>query len=134
MIKLGRGLGRDDSGAVAIEFAIVGTLLIAASLGIIEFGRAMQVRNELSFAADFAARQVLTDDTVADSVVESKIREIFNAADPDLLEVTLGTETVDGVDFRTLSLTYPFTPFIPFVSGDTIGLGVERRVPHIEID
>ena len=45
---------RCDSGVTAIEFAFVGLLAISLILGIIEFGRALFIRNELAFAADIA--------------------------------------------------------------------------------
>jgi Flp pilus assembly protein TadG len=55
-----RGIARSDSGAAAIEFAIIVWALIFLCLGIIEIGRGLHVRNEMSYAADLAARRILT--------------------------------------------------------------------------
>ncbi len=49
-----RGIARSDSGAAAIEFAIIVWALIFVCLGIIEIGRGLHVRNEMVFAADLA--------------------------------------------------------------------------------
>ena len=120
---------RGQDGAAAIEFAIVSFALILVSLGIIEFGRALQVRNELAFAADIAARAILTDADIPSDEVEEAVREAFDPPDPALLDVNLETETVDGVEFRTLSLSYPFVLLIPQLSSESITLTVAQRVP-----
>jgi Flp pilus assembly protein TadG len=118
-----------QSGAAAIEFAIIALVLILVCLGVIEFGRSLQVRNELSFAADFGARKILTDSTISDSDLENVVRSALIVADPDLMQVTIGTETVDGVQFRTIALAYPFTLLIPGLSSDSVTLALARRTP-----
>jgi Flp pilus assembly protein TadG len=117
-----------QSGTTAIEFAIICLPLILLSLGIIEFGRALNTRNDLSFAADFGARKVLLGE-VSDTVLESAVRAAFTGGQTDLLQLTLGAETVDGMEFRTLALYYPFTLLIPGLDDGPIGLSVSRRIP-----
>jgi Flp pilus assembly protein TadG len=124
-----RDLKGCQSGAAAIEFAIIGLVLILVCLGVIEFGRSLQLRNELSFAADFGARKILTDVTITDSQLESVVRSAVTVAAPDLLQVTIGRETVDGVQFRTIALAYPFTLLIPGLSSDSVTLAIARRTP-----
>ena len=120
---------RSEDGAAAIEFALVSMIFILLCLGVLEFGRALQMRNQLSFAADFAARQILTDSDVADRVVEAQVRAKLQIGNPELLDVTFGEQEVDGVNFKIVTLDYPFTLFLPGFSTDTIGLSVNRRVP-----
>jgi hypothetical protein len=124
-----RRLGPNRSGAAAIEFAIVSMALILVCLGVIELGRGLQLRNELSFAADFGARKILTDMTISNEALEEEVRAAFRRGEPERLEVSIGAETVDGVDFRTVALSYPFTLLLPGLAGDTIRLGLDRRVP-----
>src|SRR5688500_18536323 len=100
---------RCEKGGAAIEFAIVSLAVILLGLGTLEFGRALQMRNELSFAADVGVREVLRDDGISDDALKAKVRAAFRSPNPDLLAVTVGTETVDGVQFRTLAVTYPVT-------------------------
>lgn len=121
------GFRRAEDGAVAIEFAIVASVFIFVCLGTIEFGRALYVRNELSFAADIASREILKDSAATKSTVESAARSAFRG-NGDQLTVQLVTENVDGVEFRTLRLIYPFTMLIPQF-GNTFTFNVSRRTP-----
>ncbi|MEA2984019.1 MAG: hypothetical protein QOD94_273 [Alphaproteobacteria bacterium] len=134
MIRLGllrqcRALFTDRQGGVAVEFAIVSVALVFVSLGIIEFGRALSVRTELSFLADIAARQILNDSSVSDDEVDGKVRAAFTSSRPELLELDFGTEVIDGSQFRTISIRYPFIPLIPQLASNAITLRVEERVP-----
>ncbi len=120
---------RREEGAAAVEFAIVSVAFVLVSLATLEFGRAFEVRNKLAFAADIAARQILNNAEISEDDVEERVREAFDAADPELLEVELGAETVGGVQFRTVSLTYPFVLLIPQLSSNSIVLSTSERVP-----
>lgn len=118
-----------ESGAVAVEFALIAMVAISTFLGIIEFGRGLYMRNEMSYAADLGARKILTNPAVADSDVESAIRDAITFGTSAELQLTLGIETVDGVPFRTLLVRYPLTLMIPNIAQAGIMLTVDRRVP-----
>ncbi|ASY65494.1 TadZ/CpaE-like protein (plasmid) [Sinorhizobium sojae CCBAU 05684] len=114
----------------------MGLPLLLLVFGIIEFGRAFYVRNELSYAADFGARRVLigqvapeATDSEAQAKIESAVREKFDSGDPSLLEVAVGKETVDGIAFRVLSIRYPLALFLPGLSETPIMLELTRRIP-----
>lgn len=126
-----RRLARCERGGAAVEFAIIALALVMVSLGAVEFGRALLVRNDLSFAADFGARKVLNDPTITNSALESEIRANFLVWDTDPLAVTIGSEVVDGREFRTIAMTYPFTPVVPGLTDTVITLKLGRRVPII---
>jgi TadE-like protein len=123
---------RCEAGTAAIEFSVVAFAMILVSLGLIEFARGLHVRNEVSFAADFAARKILTNTGISNTALETEVRSHFEGPEPDLLQVTLGTETVEGVQFRTVALTYPFTLLIPDLISNSISLKVDRRIPIIQ--
>lgn len=122
---------RCEAGGTTIEFAIIASALVLVSLGVVEFGRALHVRNELSFAADFAARSILGNPAVSNSALEEEVRSVLTSAEPNLLQISMGTETVDGREFRTVALRYPFTFLIPSLSSEAISLSLDRRVPII---
>ncbi|MGQ7791081.1 TadE/TadG family type IV pilus assembly protein [Faunimonas sp. B44] len=122
---------RAQSGAVAIEFAIVSLALVLVAFGTIEFGRGLQVRNELSYAVDVAAREVLTDKEATAARIESAVRGAFRASDPERLQVAVTTETVNGVAYRAVDASYPFTFLVPGLAGDGIRLSVARRMPLV---
>lgn len=122
-------LRRCDSGAAAIEFAFVGLIAILLFLGIIEFGRGLYMKNEMSYAADRAARKILTNAAVTNDEVETVVREAIAFGTPANLQITFGTETVEGVDFRTLLIGYPINLLIPGLTTGNLMLTVDRRVP-----
>ena len=124
-----RSLRRCESGAAAVEFALIGMVAISTFVGTVEFGRALYVRNALSFAADVAARAILTNPAVADSDLETVIRSSVAFGDSTDLEMTFGVEMASGVSFRTLSVQQPLTLVVPGLSGAGVMLTVDRRVP-----
>jgi Flp pilus assembly protein TadG len=124
-----RAWWRCEKGAAAIEFAFIAMAVIMLGLGTLEFGRALHMHNQLSFAVDVGVREVLRDDDISDDALRAKVRAAFDAPYPDLLAITVGTETVDGVQFRTLALTYPVTLLVPAIANHAIVLNVARRAP-----
>ncbi|CAN7634144.1 TadE/TadG family type IV pilus assembly protein [Pararhizobium sp. LjRoot238] len=125
-----------QSGAMAVEFALVCFPLLLLVLGIVEFGRALYVRNDLSYATDIAARTVLigqiardAPDSEVQAKLESAVRDSFDGGDPLLLQVSVSKETVDGIAFRVLSVRYPFTFFLPGLAESPVSLGLSRRIP-----
>jgi Flp pilus assembly protein TadG len=119
------------SGSTSVEFAIISLVLVLVTLGIVEFGRGLNLRNQLSHAADFGARKILTDRNSSDRTLESVVRSAFMAASPDRLKITVGTETVGGVQFRTIALTYPLELLVPGLSDGVINLSLARRTPLV---
>lgn len=126
-----RRLGSCQAGSTAVEFAIISLVLVLVTLGVIEFGRGLNIRNQLSQAADYGARKILTDKQISDSALETTVRSAFSAADGGVLTVTIGAESVNGVQFRTITLSYPFTPLIPGLSSGQINLSLARRTPVV---
>lgn len=125
-----RQLGACERGAAAVEFAIVALLLVLVSLGTIEFGRGLLLRNDLSYSADFAARKILNDPTISDAALENEVRANFLAPHPGLLEITIGLETVGELQHRTIVMSYPFTSILPGFT-ESIDLTLARRIPLI---
>ena len=126
-----RRLRSCQAGSTAVEFAIVCPVLVLVTLGVIEFGRGLNIRNQLSQAADYGARKILTDKQISDSGLETTVRSAFSASAVGLLTVTIGAESVNGVQFRTITLGYPFTPLIPGLSSGQINLSLTRRTPVV---
>ena len=122
-------LRRCESGAAAVEFALIAMVAICVFLGIVEFGRALYMRNELSYAADLAARKILVNPLVATADLETTIRSSLTFGDSEELQLTFGTESVDGASFRTLSVRQPLTLLIPNLSNAGVVFTIDRRVP-----
>ncbi|MDB5570844.1 MAG: TadE family protein [Hyphomicrobiales bacterium] len=124
-----RGLLGDQSGSTAIEFSIVSLVFILTALGIFEFGRALNTRNQLSQAADYGARKLLTISGISNSAVETEIRSAFKAGPVANLTITFASESVNGAPFRVITMSYPFTLLIPGLVRNSLSLTVTRRTP-----
>ena len=122
-------LKRSESGTVAVEFALVGLVAITLFLGIVEFGRSLYMRNAIYFAMDLGSRKIMTNATVANSDVETAIRAAVAFGESSELLITFGTESVNGVAFRTILIRYPITLLIPGLTNGAFMLTVNRRVP-----
>ncbi|WP_071795165.1 TadE/TadG family type IV pilus assembly protein [Natronohydrobacter thiooxidans] len=123
-----RHFRQSESGAAAVEFALVGLVAIVLFLGIIEFGRGLHMRNEMSYAADRAARQIMMNPAISNAEVELALRDAMAFASSDL-QITFGTESSQGVDFRTVLIRHPVNLTIPSLNHRRLMLSVDRRVP-----
>jgi Flp pilus assembly protein TadG len=122
----------DENGASAVEFAIVGSLLILSTVGLLAFGLVMKVRSELNYAAGVAERWVMLNP----DATETKIREIAKGAfsgDDDVLTVTapLTTEVVGTVSYRRVLIRYPVTLTAPGLPTRSFEIEVSRLVPMV---
>ena len=129
-----RHLIRRDDGAAAIEFALIGLLLIVVSVGTIVVGRALFLYNELAHAADRAARLILLGRTDAEVESGTKQPDLLVSLAPDILDVDPGQMTItddDGkvIAFRTVRLTYRFTPMVSGLTIGSVTMATVRRVP-----
>lgn len=125
-----------EGGATALEFAIVAAVFIVVSMGIIEFGRSLQVRNQMAYAMDWGARTVLMDASVTETEITAAIKERFTLYDKDKLTIEIADQatacTVDGnagnMASRAVTMVYPLQIFIPGFAG-TLDMTLERIVP-----
>lgn len=120
---------RSESGTAAVEFALIAMAALTLFLGIIEVGRGLYMRNEMSFAVDLAAREILTNPAAADDEIETILRATVGFGAPAKLEVSIGSETIEGIFFRILTVRYPVTLLIPNLTNSSFVLSVERRIP-----
>ena len=129
--SLFRRFRRNEDGGPALEFAIIAPVFIAVCLGAISLGYAFQVRNEMAHAVDAGIRQVMMDPDITDDDLVTAIRDEFIESDPDNLTVTLTQTTIDGVNYRSIALSYPFTRIVIPGMPDNMTLGLSRRTPLI---
>ena len=127
--RAGKQLWRDQNGAGAVEFSIVGSLFIVLVLGVVQLGWTLQVRNEMSRAADQATRLVQLAPETSDADFEARVYSSLAGYDPDRLEVDVGETTVGTVEFRTLYVEYGLPVSIPGVPLSVITLSQSRRIP-----
>lgn len=121
----------DRGGAAALEFALIGLPFILLLFGLIEFGRGLHIRTALDAAADRAQRLILINPMASIETIEAEIRETFRAGRPDLLTIMHTTDSVAGIDYRSVALKYPMVIFLPSPLGGTLSIGSTRRVAII---
>jgi len=96
----------DDSGSAPVEFVLVGTLLTLLTLGVLQLGLAVYVRNVVHDAAVEGAYQAaLADETLSDG--EARTRELIvraigsaYATDVHAARATVGGEATVRVTVR----------------------------------
>jgi Flp pilus assembly protein TadG len=119
----------DQGGAVAVEFAIAGSLFIVMLIGTLQLGWALQVRNQMTKAADRAVRYVLLNPQADDATFKAEASKALRGYDPKRLVVTVGQATVGTTTYRTLNLSYNVPLYIPGASADLLTLKVSQWAP-----
>jgi Flp pilus assembly protein TadG len=133
-----RHLRRCETGTVAIEFAIIGMVMIMISFALIEFGRGFYLYNRMSHAADLAIRKTFTNPEVADQTLVEAVRAGFSG-ESALAQLTVtitpkpSSDTSSEFDYRILEVKIPFMPLVPGFVTDGIDLTVVRKVLKITI-
>lgn len=117
------------SGSVGIEFAIVGLLMVLMSLAVIDFGRALYVRNKISYASDIGARNLITNPATTDSALAGSIRAAFGGPYPEQLQIAVTSQTTGGVVYRNVTVVFPLALRAPGMTATIIDLTVTRRIP-----
>lgn len=120
---------RCERGTAAVEFAIISMVLVSLCIAIVDFGRTLYVKNQLSYLADQATRSVLVNPAITDAQLQVTLEGDFTAGDVDDLQVAIAAETVGATDYRVITISYPMTLFIPNLTSKSLNLDVTRRVP-----
>ncbi len=120
-----------DSGATAVEFAIVGPIMIALMFWFFDVSYSVYVRNSFNHAVNQAAREIYVDPDRTDSDILADLNASL-ARFGDVVTTSLATETSGGLDYHVLSaeLVYHFKS--PPFSGAGITLRAEGRAPVIK--
>ena len=120
---------RCRSGTAAIEFAIVGLVFIMLCIGVIEFGRALNVRSDMARAVDVAERSILLNKDATEAAIATSLSEAFDRGDRSLLTVAAPVEVVLGKSYRRIQATYPMQLILVGAPETPIVFSIIRRVP-----
>ncbi|HLO77311.1 MAG TPA: TadE/TadG family type IV pilus assembly protein [Magnetospirillum sp.] len=122
-------LHRDCTGAMAVEFALLLPVLLLMLTGILEFGRAMWIRQDMQFAVEEAARYALANDTASVTAISAKVSARLGAVGPAGVPMTV-TTTVDA-DAITVTASADFATVIPGIlpQGNAV-LSARCRLPR----
>ena len=121
----------DCRGISAVEFAFVAPFLFMAVFGMFEAGRLYWINNTMQFAAEEAARYGMVHETASNADITNAATSEAVGVNPADMVVTIGSDTVSGVSYLTVTTTYQFDFLVPFLPGDLITLTGHSRVPRV---
>ncbi len=99
-----RQLAADESGSSPVEFVLVGTLLTLLTLGVLQFGLAVYVRNVVHDAAvEGAYHAALADTTLADGA--ERTRQIISRTVGAPYASDIGVTESDALGMPTVHIT-----------------------------
>jgi len=105
-----RAFAGENSGAQAVEFAIVAPVLLAFIFGVFEIGRLTYEQNRVAAAAAAGARAVsiygATDTTHITAAITSKL--------PYTAQISLSDTTFGGQSFKKIDVAYDFDFLVKF--------------------
>ena len=128
-MRLGR-FARSERGAAMVEMALVLPIIILLFLGMIDFGRAFFLYNNLTNAAREGARFGAAQTSPVDTVqirtrVEQRIQDFSGvAAATNKVKVTVSSLT-NPSDIKVEVVNYPFTPITPLPMVSSLVLNVK---------
>lgn len=116
---------RQEHGAVALEFAIVGTLFIFLSLAIIDFARNFHTQHRMAHMADQLARAVYLNPAMTAEELAARLTALGGT------EYTLTVETTaqNGVPVRLITVTEDQDYISPGLSDLSGKIRILRSVP-----
>lgn len=112
---------RDESGAAAVEFALVMPLLVLLVMGIVSFGRAYQTQAALAAAAREGVRvmAVRNDPAAARAAAEAVVGDLSPALSDS--QIAISPSVCAPGQTATVTASYPITFLTPMVgSGVTL--------------
>lgn len=111
-----RGLRRNESGATAVELALVLPMFIALLFGIFNFGWALYCGAEVRNAVEQASRELIANPHLTLTELRTAVAARLHGATIDQVTLAKTTETV-GVSTKVarISWTYSYVVDTPFL-------------------
>lgn len=124
------GFGGDRSGTTAVEFAIVGPIIIALMFWFTDLAFSLYVQNSFTHAVNSAAREIYVDPDRTEAEIRTQLEdELSRFGDVTL---TLTTETVGSLDYHVIDADMVYHFKSPPFNGATVTLNAQGRAPIID--
>lgn len=122
---------RDESGATALEFALVIPVFIALLIGTFQVAWVMHCAGTVRWSLESSARSLLLDPTITqDQLSAAVLAKLSGLVDTRRVTVTLVSDsTTPGAPVLRASTTYQPTVSIPFVASWPLTLRATTAVP-----
>lgn len=135
----------DSSGAIAIEFALLGPLLLTLMIGVFQVGLYMQNYNAVRSLGSDAGRLVMIEfqkgNDVANQDIQSVVRSIavnspyfLDTNRLNVITTTAATSRVTGAKEVTVQIDYTLNDFLPFVDLPEATISYARPIFVVDAD
>lgn len=125
-----RNFGRSQSGAGALEFAIVSPVLIALLFGILELGFAINNGATIGHAVEQAARSLIIDPNTTQSQLLAQVQAQTPGIPDGAISLSLNKSTTgSNAQIATVTWSYTYMTSLPYVPHDLLSFGSSVVVP-----
>ncbi len=121
---------RCESGATAVELALIMPMFVALVFGIFNYGWAIYCGNEVRYAVQRASRLLVADPNTSLNDLRAAVAERLNGADIDDINLTMSTETFGAsTQVARISWTYAYTIETPFLDDAVLNFDSSLLAP-----
>ena len=120
-----------ESGAAALETALVLPVFLTLVIGILNVGWALYCGAEVRHAVERSTRLLIIDPETTEEAIQTAVMADLHGADPNDVVLTMAAEDVgeDGGQVARLTWTYGYTVDVPFVNPIVLDFGSSIVVP-----
>ena len=126
------GLRADESGAAALEFALVSSAFITMIFGIVYFAIMLNTNATLQWAVETTIRQAAIDASVTQTQLTTTLNGHLAATNMPDATVNYSVATVGAMQVATLTGTFTRTFTIPFVGTFNTTYSATAKTPQNE--
>jgi Flp pilus assembly protein TadG len=130
LLRAARRFRAEQSGAAAVEFAIVSMAFITLVIGIAYISIMYFTRQSLDWAVQLAARQAEVDSTVTQSQVRDTINTYLATVNLPAANVDYSVATTNGIKTASIAATFNRTYTLPGVNTFNITFTSNAAVPQ----
>jgi Flp pilus assembly protein TadG len=119
-----------NSGAAAVELALVLPVFITFVFGIFNLGWALYCGAEVRHAVERSTRLLIKDPTTSEADILTAVKAQLSAANPSAVTLTKTTQAVGtGGGIAKVSWRYAYTASAPFMASKTFNFDSSMVVP-----
>lgn len=119
-----------DSGAAAVELALILPVFLTFVFGIFNLGWALYCGAEVRHAVERSSRLLIKDPTTSETAILTDVKSQLTSADPTAVSLTKSTQSLGtGGGIAKLNWTYAYTVTAPFINTATFHFDSVTVVP-----